>query len=210
MTESAKSDRAVSDEMLLQWHLDGDEEAFAALMGRYQRELYNFLARFTGDAALADDIFQEAFLQLHVSGANFDMSRRLKPWLFTIAANKARDALRSRARRQAAPLDATIGGDDEHGAYVDLIPADVPQPDESSLNLETRRVVQDIVSEMPTGLKTVLLLCYFHEFAYKDIAEMLAIPLGTVKSRLHAALKDFGRRWCNAARRLGYDEQGTN
>ena len=196
--------------MLLQWHLDGDEEAFAALMGRYQRELYNFLARFTGDAALADDIFQEAFLQLHVSGANFDMSRRLKPWLFTIAANKARDALRSRARRQAAPLDATIGGDDEHGAYVDLIPADVPQPDESSLNLETRRVVQDIVSEMPTGLKTVLLLCYFHEFAYKDIAEMLAIPLGTVKSRLHAALKDFGRRWCNAARRLGYDEQGTN
>lgn len=210
VAESPKSERAVSDKMLLQRHLDGDGEAFGALVQRYRRELFNFLARFTGDPALAEDVFQEAFLQLHISGANFDMSRRLKPWLFTIAANKARDALRSRARKQAAPLDAAVGGDDEHGAYVDLIPADVPQPDQSSLNLETRRVVQNIISEMPTGLKTVLLLCYFHEFPYKDIAEMLGVPLGTVKSRLHAALKHFGRRWRNAAKRLGYDEQATD
>ena len=207
MAESAKSDRAVSDNTLLQRHLDGDEQAFAALVGRYQRELLNFLVRFTGEASLAEDVFQEAFLQIHVSGSKFDMSRRLKPWLFTIAANKARDALRSRARRQAAPLDAPVGGDDEHGTYADLIPANVPQPDQSSLNLETRRVVQEIVSEMPVPLRTVLLLCYFHAFAYKDIAEMLAVPLGTVKSRLHAALKHFGRRWQTAAIRLGYDQQ---
>ena len=210
MAESAKSDRAVSDNTLLQRHLDGDEQAFAALVGRYQRELLNFLVRFTGEASLAEDVFQEAFLQIHVSGSKFDMSRRLKPWLFTIAANKARDALRSRARRQAAPLDAPVGGDDEHGTYADLIPANVPQPDQSSLNLETRRVVQEIVSEMPVPLRTVLLLCYFHAFAYKDIAEMLAVPLGTVKSRLHAALKHFGRRWQNAAIRLGYDQQGKD
>ncbi len=207
MAESPKSDRAVSDNTLLQRHLDGDEQAFAALVGRYQRELLNFLVRFTGEASLAEDVFQEAFLQIHLSGSKFDMSRRLKPWLFTIAANKARDALRSRARRQAAPLDAPVGGDDEHGTYADLIPANVPQPDQSSLNIETRRVVQEIVSEMPVPLRTVLLLCYFHAFAYKDIAEMLAVPLGTVKSRLHAALKHFGRRWQTAAIRLGYDQQ---
>ena len=206
MAESSKNDRAVRDETLLQRHLDGDDQAFEALVTRYRRELFNFLARFTGDPALADDVFQDAFLQVHISGHKFDMSRRLKPWLFTIAANKARDALRSRSRRQAAPLDAPVGGDAEHGSYADLMPANVPQPDESSLNIEARRVVLEVVSEMPLPLKTVLLLCYFHEFPYKDIAEMLSVPLGTVKSRLHAALKDFGRRWQGAAKRLGYDE----
>ena len=210
MAESPEKNRSVSDEALLQRHLDGDPEAFGALVRRYRRELFNFLARFTGDPALADDVFQEAFLQMHVSGPKFDMSRRLKPWLFTIAANKARDALRSRTRRQAAPLDATVGDDDEHGAYVNLIPANVPLPDEASLNLEARQVVQEIVSEMPAPLKTVLLLCYFHQFLYKEIAEMLGVPLGTVKSRLHAALKDFGRRWQSAAKRLGYDQQGNH
>ena len=210
MAESPEKERAVSDEALLQRHLDGDAEAFGALVRRYRRELFNFLARFTGDASLADDVFQEAFLQVHVSGPKFDMSRRLKPWLFTIAANKARDALRSRARRQAAPLDAAVGGDEEHGAYVSLMPANVPRPDEASLNLETRRIVQSVVSEMPGPLRTVLLLCYFHEFLYKEIAEMLGVPLGTVKSRLHAALKDFGRRWQAVAKRLGYDQKGND
>lgn len=210
MASSPDKDRAVSDETLLQRHLDGDFQAFGALVRRYQRELFNFLARFTGDPSLADDIFQEAFLQVHVSAPNFDMARRLKPWLFTIAANKARDALRSRARRQAAPLDAAVGGDQEHGAYVDLMPANIPAPDQASLNLETRRVVEDVVSEMPAPLRTVLLLCYFHEFLYKEIAEMLGVPLGTVKSRLHAALKDFRRRWQIAAKRLGYDQQGND
>ena len=206
MAQSPRNDRAVRDETLLQRHLDGDGQAFEALVRRYRRELFNFLARFTGDPALADDVFQDAFLQVHVSAPKFDMSRRLKPWLFTIAANKARDALRSRSRRRAAPLDAAVGGDEDHGSYADLMPANVPQPDESTLNLEARRVVLEVVSEMPPPLKTVLLLCYFHEFPYKDIAETLGVPLGTVKSRLHAALKDFGRRWQIAAKRLGYDK----
>ena len=207
MADSAQTEPPVRDRDLLQRHLDGDAEAFASLVHRYRNELFNFLVHFTGDAALADDVFQEAFLQLHISAAGFDMSRRLKPWLFTIAANKARDALRSRARRQAAPLDATIAGKEaERGTYVELIPANIPSPDESSLNLETRQAVQSIVTEMPETLRTVLLLCYFHEFPYKEIADTLGVPLGTVKSRLHAALKHFAAKWKAASKRLGYDE----
>jgi RNA polymerase sigma-70 factor (ECF subfamily) len=180
---------------LLARHLDGDPRAFEALIDRYRRELFSFLVRFTGNRAMAEDVFQETFLQLHLSAATFDTSRRLKPWLFTIAANKARDALRSRSRRQAAPLDADISGSDGKATYGDLMPSDVPQPDESLMNLETRSAVQNIVDEMPENLRTVLLLNYFHGFAYKDIAEMLGVPLGTVKSRLHAAVKQFARRW---------------
>ncbi len=189
-------DKRITDSELLQRHLAGEEEAFTALVRRYERELYNFLARFTGDAALAEDVFQEAFLQLHVSAATFDTSKRLKPWLFTIAANKARDALRSRSRRPAAPLDATVAGtDNERTTYADLMPADIPAPDESLLNLEERRAVENIVSEMPENLRIVLSLSYFSDLPYKEIAEILGVPLGTVKSRLHAAVKHFAGRW---------------
>ncbi len=198
------------DRDLLQRHLDGDPDAFEALVQRYRRELYNFLARFTGNAALAEDVFQEAFLQLHISAGSFDMSRRLKPWLFTIAANKARDALRSRWRRKAAPLDATVGGaDGETTAYVDLMPSDMPVPEESLLNQETRSLVQEVVNEMPENLRNVLILSYFNDFAYKEIAEILGIPLGTVKSRLHAAVKHFAQKWKAAAGRLGDEYRET-
>jgi RNA polymerase sigma-70 factor (ECF subfamily) len=195
----------ITDNQLLQRHLDGDGQAFGTLVERYRRPLFTFLVRFTGDAALADDIFQETFLQLHLSAAVFDMSKRLKPWLFTIAANKARDALRSRTRHPAAPLDAALpGGEGEAATYGDLIPGDIPAPDETVLNLETRRIVQNIVNDMPEGFRTVILLCYFHGFSYQDIAEMLNLPLGTVKSRIHTAIKVFAQKWKAAAGRTGH------
>lgn len=191
---------SIGDNELLRRHLDGDAGAFAALVERYRHELFNFLARFTGDATLAEDVFQETFLQLHLSAGVFDMSRRLKPWLFTIAANKARDALRTRSRRQAAPLDALLSGDEgKAGTYAELMPANVPAPHEAILNIEARQAVQNTVNEMPENLRLVILLCYFHEFAYKEIAEMLGLPLGTVKSRIHAAVKLFAERWKAAA-----------
>jgi RNA polymerase sigma-70 factor (ECF subfamily) len=207
VAELSKTPPPVSDEQLLQRHIDGDSRAFALLVERYRVELFNFLVHFTGDVPLAEDVFQNTFLQVHVSSAAFDMSRRLKPWLFTIAANKARDELRSRRRRQAAPLDAVIASDQEgRGTYADLIPADIPAPDESSMNLETRQTVQKIIADMPENFRTVLLLCYFHEFPYKETARMLDVPVGTIKSRLHAALKHFAKKWQIAAGRQGPGE----
>jgi RNA polymerase sigma-70 factor (ECF subfamily) len=197
---------AVSDNDLLRRYLDGDSGAFQQLVERYQRELMNFLVRFTGDAALAEDVFQEAFLQLHISGGSFDFKRALKPWLFTIAANKARDAMRSRWRRQAAPLDAAVyGGEDEQTSYASLMPSNIPAPNESLENQETRDAVQKIVRKMPENLRMVLILSYFHEFPYQEIAEILGVPLGTVKSRLHAAVKHFANEWKTYAGRSGHD-----
>jgi RNA polymerase sigma-70 factor (ECF subfamily) len=203
MAVEKRTDPPISDTQLLQRHLEGDSEAFAALVGRYRRELFNFLTRFTSDADLAEDVFQETFLQLYLSAGTFDQSRQLKPWLFTIAANKARDAIRSRWRRHAAPLNAAVAGNDqERTTYVDLMPGKIPAPDESLLNLETRQTVQSIVRKMPDNLRTVLLLSYFHGFQYNEIAEILDVPLGTVKSRLHAAVKHFAKKWKAAAEGL--------
>ena len=205
VSSTKQTDQAPTDSELLQRHIDGDPDAFHDLMSRYRRPLFNFLARFTGDPTLAEDVFQEAFLQLHLSAGSFDMRRRLKPWLFTIAANKAKDALRSRSRKQAAPLDATVGGGEDRTTYASFLEADIPAPDSDLLNQETRGAVQEIVSEMPENLRTVLLLNYFQGLSYKEIADVLDIPLGTVKSRLHAAVRELGNRWKAAAGRLGHE-----
>ena len=209
MAGRKKTDTAISDVDLVQRHLEGDSQAFATLVNRYRRELFNFLVRFTGNVEMAEDVFQEAFLQLHISAALFDQSKPLKPWLFTIAANKARDAMRSRSRRQALPLDAAVYAGDERTSYSDLMPSDVPGPEEFILNLDTRLAVQNIVSEMPDNLRIVLLLCYFHEMPYKEIAEALNAPLGTIKSRIHAAVKLFAQKWKAAATRLGHERNET-
>jgi len=188
--------KAPTDEQLLARHLEGDGEAFRELVERHARELTNFVYRFTGSLAAADDVVQDAFVQVHLSAPTFDPTRRLKPWLFTIAANKARDRLRSRTRRREVPLDAQISGsDDDSQRFADLLADEGPGPDADLLGSETEDAVRKIVDEMPENLTEVLVLAYFHQFAYRDIAEILSIPLGTVKSRLHAAVAQFGTRY---------------
>lgn len=188
-----------SDEQLLSAHHEGDPKAFARLVKRYERELFLFLVRFLGNRASAEDVFQEAFLQVHQSAEQFDATRRFRPWLFTIAANKARDLLRSQSRRPTSPLEASISpGDDESGKYIDLMRASTELPDEPLAREEIARLVQRAVAQMPQHLREILLLSYFHGFAYKQISEILDIPLGTVKSRLHAAVAHFAEKWREA------------
>src|SRR4051812_22112289 len=185
-----------SDEQLLADYRSGDKTSFSELVGRYQRELYHFLVRFLGNRAAAEDVFQETFLQVHQSAEQFDPQRRFRPWLFTIAANKARDLIRSQARRPTNPLQASISpGDDESGEFIDLMQSANSMPSEPMEREELQRQVQTTVTGMPEHLREILLLSYFHQFPYKQISEILDIPLGTVKSRLHAAVAHFADRW---------------
>jgi RNA polymerase sigma-70 factor (ECF subfamily) len=185
-----------TDEELLAAYREGDRPSFAALVERYQRELFHFLVRFLGDRAAAEDIFQETFLQVHQSADQFDLQRRFRPWLFTIAANKARDLMRSQARRPTNPLQASVNpNDDDGGQFIDLMEANIPLPGEAMEREELQKVVQQTVEGMPEHLKEILLLSYFHQFPYKEISDILQIPLGTVKSRLHAAVAYFAERW---------------
>ena len=197
MAESTgQSLQQMSDEELVAAYQAGRSEAFEALVERYRQELFHFLLRFVRRRASADDLFQETFLQVHLSADTFDTSRRFKPWLFTIAANKARDLLRKNTRQRAAPLSAGVDPTQPEGrSFADLLEADLPLPLENVSGEETRERVRQAVEDLPEHLREVLLLAYFHQFAYKDIAEMLSIPLGTVKSRLHAAVGTFADLW---------------
>ncbi len=191
---------AVPDETLLQRYVEGSKPAFAELVRRYERELYHFLVRFLGDRAAAEDTFQEAFLQVHESAATFDTTRRFRPWLFTIAANKARDLLRSKHRHPTSALDAHPDGMNGEGQYIDLLQASSDLPDEPLQKVELQALVHRTIQELPPNLREVLLLGYFHEFPYKQISEMLHIPVGTVKSRLHSAVAHFAHRWTQVRR----------
>lgn len=194
-----------SDEELVSAYRGGDAASFEELVRRHHDDLIRFLIRLTGNRAVAEDAFQDTFLQVHLSAESFDTSRRFKPWLFTIAANKGRDALRRNARRKALDLSAPIagsgngsgggGGGDGSGArtYVDLMEIDVPPPDQRLDDDERNALVQRAVDALPWTLREILLLAYFQRMSYNQIAESLDIPLGTVKSRLHSAVAAFAK-----------------
>jgi RNA polymerase sigma-70 factor (ECF subfamily) len=183
----------VSDEQLLADYVAGNGSAFADLIRRYQQELFAFLQRFVSDASVAEDLFQETFVQVHRNARNFDPERRFRPWLFTIAANKARDHLRSAGRRATQSLDNVTGHSDDATTFLDLMASDAPPPPDELTREENIAAVQEVLAGLPVMYREVLVMSFFHRFAYKEIAEMLSIPLGTVKSRLHAAVAAFAK-----------------
>lgn len=184
-----------TDEELVEDYLAGDTGAFRVLIERYHDALLRFLLRLMGSRQAAEDVFQETFLQVHQSLDSFDTSRRLKPWLFTVAANKGRDELRRMQRRSTVSLSTPVGEGDGRGSLVDLMEIEMPAP---SLGMETEeqsRMVQRAIDALPPRLREILLLAYFQKMTYAQIADAFEIPLGTVKSRLHAAVAAFAREW---------------
>ncbi len=183
----------------------GETSALEELMRRHHDKLMRFLLRLVGDRAAADDVFQETFIQVHLSAESYDAERRFEPWLFTIAANKARDLLRKTNRRRALDLSSPIqgagrgGGSGEGTTFADLIAGKDPIPGAEVSAAEQERSVQRAVAALPPSLREVILLAYFQRMSYNQIADVLQIPLGTVKSRLHSAVAAFGRKWKESA-----------
>lgn len=195
-----------TDEQLVEAYREGEVAALEALVRRYQAELLGFLTRQLGNRAAAEDVFQETFLQVHQSVEHFDVSRRFRPWIFTIAANKGRDWYRKNSRRMSmVDLSAPVRpeGMSENSAHgganvIDFL-ADDGEPVDARLDeAELRELVRTTIDSMPFLLREILQLAYFQRLSYQDIADSLGIPLGTVKSRLHSAVANFAERWKRA------------
>ena len=186
----AEAIKQPSDEQLVAAYQRGETEAFTQLVGRYEKELYHFLVRFLGQTTLAEEAFQEAFLQVHISVDRFDTDRRFRPWLYTIATNKARDLLRSRARRPTVQVTARDDQDSEADLWAHLLREETT-PENLLDQKEEKEKVQQAIAAMPDRFREILVMAYFQQLSYKEMAQALKIPLGTVKSRLHAAVKSF-------------------
>lgn len=183
---------------LLKRYAAGEQEAFQELMGQYKDSVYAFLRRFLSRSDLIEDVFQETFLQVFVSRDTFDVSRPLRPWLFTIAANKAKDALRRMQRGEATQLGNMFDSDEfSIDDVLNTLDHDSRMPYDDLVRDERAEAVKRILSRMPEKLREIIVLAYFHKFSYAEIASILRIPIGTVKSRLHTAVARFAEDWQN-------------
>jgi len=191
----------LSDTELLARYRNGDEWAFRELVNRYKNSLYAFLRRFVNQQDIVEDVFQETFLQLYTSRDSFDAERPLRPWLFTIAANKAKDALRKIQRQATMSMGAMAdAGDVSQDELINILASYETRPEEELSRDETAVRVRQIIADMPDNLREILILAYFEQFSYKHMAEILSIPIGTVKSRLHTAVAYFMKKWKSANR----------
>ncbi len=159
----------------------GDEEALGILLDRYRSRLFGFLIRRIGDPSAAEDLFQETWLRVVRARERFDPARRFSTWLFHIANNLCRD----RARRRAVA-----------GRYAEsMLEQTRNDPGRRSAPpLDERLDMQRRLAALPDHLREVLLLRYYHQLGEREIAEAVGVPPGTVKSRLHSAVKALRRQ----------------
>jgi RNA polymerase sigma-70 factor (ECF subfamily) len=154
----------------------GDEGALAELLDRYRAPLFGFLARRIGDAVSAEDLFQETWLRVVRARARYDPQRRFSTWLFQIANNLCRDLFRRR-------------GSENRAREAMRAVADTGSRQRASSVLDARLDVAGRLARLPDRLRAVIVLRYFHQMQEREIAEVVGIRPGTVKSRLHSAVK---------------------
>lgn len=182
----ARVETRPSDELLFARAAKGDRGALGELIGRYQDFLYGLLVRMTnGDTHRAEDFFQDAFLNAMNASGSFDQNKNFKPWITAIAVNLVRDDARKRKVRS----EVAMGGTGEDEDYVaPQIAADVEEPGEAAERADEEEKVRRALGRL-TGLeREVVLLHFFNSMTLQETAEALKAPLGTIKSRLHAAL----------------------
>ena len=149
-----------SDAELLTRYAVGEEAAFREIVNRYKDSLYAFLRQFIRQHDLVEDVFQETFLQLFKSRDSFEMSRPLRPWLFTIAANKAKDALRKQQRKAAATI-GTIADAQEMSfeEVLNTLTSDKTAPYDELQRNETAVRVKQIITDLPDNLRERVRSC---------------------------------------------------
>jgi RNA polymerase sigma-70 factor (ECF subfamily) len=187
----------VTDEqLLLEYRQTGDRELYAQLVYRYERELFSYLRRYLGNAEMAEDVFQATFLSVHLKCEMFEEGRRFRPWLYTIATNAAIDARRRNKRHRMVSLDTPREQDNEDvGRLVNLLESCDPDPANSVVDAERSRLVRSALDQLPESMNSVIHLVYYQGMKYREAAEVLEVPVGTVKSRLHAAITKLTDVW---------------
>lgn len=166
---------------------DGDVQAVVPLMERYQHRLYRYLLRLVWQEATAEDLFQQTWIRVMERISTYDPNRNFESWLFTVARNLALDHLR---RYEPESLDEPLSSGDTRAEWV----ADSgPGALEQLMSQERGGWLLVALSELPPVFREVLTLRFEEEMKIEEIAVVLGVPLGTVKTRLHRALKHLRR-----------------
>ena len=175
----AKPDEQLVDEILVMDAQSGRSQAMELLVARWQKRLWRYACSLTGDSETAWDVTQEAWLGIIRGIGRLNDPARFRPWAFRIVTNKANDWIRRNgcsARPQAAPIAE----------------AHLRTPQQ---NNETTSDLHSLLRRLPDRSRVVLTLYYLEEFDVPEVAKILRIPRGTVKSRLYKARQEFKKLW---------------
>lgn len=175
-----------SDADLIRQHLAGDGQALNDLLGRYISPLYRFVLRLCGDVSQAEDIVQETCLKAWRKLSSFETNRSFKTWIFTIARNTTFDYLKKKKAIPFSTLDEQSSIDE---VFEDQIEDDRPLPTELLDRQDRAQILNKAVQQLPEKSRTILQLHEGEDMTFQEIAETLAEPLNTVKSRYRRALK---------------------
>jgi len=184
-----------SDEQLMSSLIkEGDMKAFEELITRYEQSLFNFIYRYMGDFHTAQDLFQETFYLIFKNRKSFNSDLRFSTWAYRIATNACIDELRKKTRELEVPLEENNLAHESSLRFKDR----EVNPNPMGSSLEERLIkkdieekIKDLVNSLPEKLKAVFILSEYQELPCREIAKILEIPLGTVKSRLHHGFKQL-------------------
>jgi len=177
-----------SDEQLMSSLIkDGDIEAFEELLTRYERPLLIYIFRLMGDYHSAQDLFQETFYRIFKHRKSFDPKLRFSTWAYRIATNLCINELKSKTHTSEMLIE-----DINPGKIFSRWPLNRksnPSPEEKLIKKDLEEKIRDLVKSLPEKLRSIFILSRYQELSNREIAKILEIPLGTVKSRLRQSFK---------------------
>jgi len=173
------------EDLLLEYRCTGVRQAFEELVYRYERELYNYLYRYLGNSADAEDVFQKTFLAVLRSCDKFDASRKFRPWLYTIATNEAINCQRKAKRFRV--ISQIVDNSDDY-SIVDSIKSNEPEPFAGQMDREIASKVREAVAQLPKQLKQVVYMVYFQGMTYREAADAVGIHFTALSLRLKKAV----------------------
>ena len=162
--------------------LKGDQNAYADIVNLYQHKLYQVCYRMLGNKQEAEDIAQEAFIRAYINLHSYDQKRKFSTWLYRIATNLCIDRIRK--KKPDYYLDAEVAGTEGLDMYSQIA-ADEKLPEEAVEQMELQDRIQYEISRLPDKYRSVIVLKYIEELSLQEISEILDMPLGTVKTRIH-------------------------
>ncbi len=171
------------DEELIAAFLEGDQLAFEELVRRYQTQVFNLAYRILGDRTDALDVSQEVFILLFRKLGTFRSESRFSTWLYRVATNACRDY----TRKKRYHLSLSSRADEDMPEWEEMLPGDEENPDDLLISAELQGRVRAAIRELPLKFREVVFLHDIEGYNYNEIAEILGISLGTVKSRLNRA-----------------------
>jgi RNA polymerase sigma-70 factor (ECF subfamily) len=188
--------RSWSDEkLLLSYRAERDGRVFEELVHRFECELFGYLRHYLGNAEMAEDVFQQTFLQVHLKCGQFEPGRKVRPWLYTIATHQAIDYRRRNRRHRMSSLNPNDYPNvvEEAHALAELLGGSETGPADNAESAEQYLALRQAVDALTETSRQVVALVYFQGLKYGEAAQVLSIPVGTVKSRLHAAMLKLTR-----------------